>query len=242
MCNVHSHEHEHGNHTHEHEHIHQMSSGHNHNHEEAYINVPRLGEKAPHFNVRTTMGQRLLTDYNGQWLVLFSYDSDFTPVSATELLHFAEYTDRFKALDAEILAVSSDSINSHIAWVLSLFTKSGVKIPFPLAADVSGAISFDYGLVCRAENAEQDARCLYIIDNTQTIRFASYYPAKVGRNALEILRVLNALKNFDGTDMAAPAAWHDGQAGIATAPETVDEAFLNSRNENRLDSAGTMSS
>ena len=215
MCNNHSHEHNHDGHTYSHEH--------DHNHEEDFINVPRLGEKAPFFSARTTMGQRSLDDYNGRWLVLFSYGNNFTPVSATELLDFTRHFENFRALDAEILAVSGDSINSHIAWALSLGEKHGTKIPFPLVADVAGALSFDYGLICPNENNEQNARCLFIIDDTQKVRFASYYPTEVGRNASEVLRVLSALKTFTGTNMAAPASWQTGEEGVKNAPLTIDE-------------------
>jgi len=229
MCQTHSHTHEHGENNHNH------PSGSHFEHQEGLINIPRLGEAAPDFNVRTTMGWRSLADYRGRWLVLFSYSGDFTPVSATELQAFAKYHDKIVALGADILAVSMDSINSHIAWVLSLHEKCGTTIPFPLAADNEGIFSYDYGLICESENAEQNARCLFIIDDNQKIRYASYYPAEVGRSAIEVLRVLAALKNFSENRQAAPADWKIGQAGIVASPQTVEEALATAQDDSYID-------
>jgi peroxiredoxin (alkyl hydroperoxide reductase subunit C) len=43
--------------------------------------VPGLGDKAPDFTAQTTDGIKSLSDYKGQWVVLFSHPGDFTPVS-----------------------------------------------------------------------------------------------------------------------------------------------------------------
>ncbi|MCL2474769.1 MAG: redoxin domain-containing protein [Chloroflexi bacterium] len=231
MCQI---PHEHQNHNHDHEHEHHNHE-HNHGDEEDYINIPRLGEKASHFNVPTTMGTKTLNDYSNQWLILFSYNADFAPVSASELLDFAKYHGQFKALGTEILAISFDSLNSHIAWVLSLVDKTGVQISFPIATDVDGSLAMEYGMICEEENAHQTARCLYIIDDTQTVRYASYYPSEVGRNAAEVLRVLKALKKFNGSQMAAPAAWQEGDKGLMSPPTTVKEALDANADKNNLD-------
>ena len=40
----------------------------------------RIGQMAPTFEAKTTMGNILLKDYKGKWVVLFSHPGDFTPV------------------------------------------------------------------------------------------------------------------------------------------------------------------
>ena len=235
MCQA-SQENEHHHHDLEHDHKHHHHEHENGcQHEEDYISILRLGEKAPHFHVLTTMGEKMLNDYSGQWLVLFSYNADFAPVSASELMDFAKYHEQFKALDAEILATSLYGLNSHIAWVLSLLDKTGIKINFPIAADVDGSLAMEYSMICEEENAYQTARCLYIIDDKQTVRYISYYPAEVGRSAAEVLRVLRALKKFDGSKMAAQAAWQEGDKGLMLAPTTVEEALATAADKNNID-------
>ena len=46
---------------------------------------PRLNEPAPDFPVKTTHGDRTLSDYKDKWPILFSHPADFTPVCTTEL-------------------------------------------------------------------------------------------------------------------------------------------------------------
>ena len=50
----------------------------------------RIGETAPDFRARTTLGERSLSEYRGQWLILFSHPADFTPVCTTEFIALAK--------------------------------------------------------------------------------------------------------------------------------------------------------
>ena len=98
---------------------------------------PRLGEPAPDFEAITTQGTIKLEDYKGSWLILFSHPADFTPVCTTEFMAFAEIYEELQKRGVELLGLSIDSVNSHIAWVRNVEEKTGVKIPFPIIADLS---------------------------------------------------------------------------------------------------------
>ncbi|MFV0280783.1 MAG: redoxin domain-containing protein, partial [Rhodoblastus sp.] len=63
----------------------------------------RLGDVAPPFAARTTMGEKSLRDYRGKWLLFFSHPADFTPVCTTEFIALARAADRFAALDCALL-------------------------------------------------------------------------------------------------------------------------------------------
>ncbi|PQP85816.1 redoxin domain-containing protein [Paenibacillus sp. AR247] len=78
-----------------------------------------VGKPAPEFTMETVTGdgtdfsKASLTDYRGKWLVFFFYPLDFTFVCPTEITALSDAYEQFKALDAEILGVSTDSIHSH---------------------------------------------------------------------------------------------------------------------------------
>ena len=98
--------------------------------------LPRINEPAPDFSATTTQGPKKLSDYKGRWLVLFSHPADFTPVCTTEFIEFARRNDELAAKGVAVIGNSIDSIYSHIAWTRNIEEKLGVKIPFPVIADL----------------------------------------------------------------------------------------------------------
>ena len=91
-----------------------------------------IGSAAPLFSTRTTMGDRSLDDYRGRWLVFFSHPADFTPVCTSEFVTFSKLYPEFRKLDCDLLALSVDSLFSHIAWVRSIKERFGVSVTFPI--------------------------------------------------------------------------------------------------------------
>jgi len=57
-----------------------------------------------------------LSDYKGKYVVLFFYPLDFTFVCPTEIIAFSESADKFRAINCEVIACSTDSHFSHLAW------------------------------------------------------------------------------------------------------------------------------
>jgi alkyl hydroperoxide reductase subunit AhpC len=51
-----------------------------------------------------------------QWTVLLFYPFDFTFVCPTELIAFSERDQDFKAINTQVLAISTDSHHTHLAW------------------------------------------------------------------------------------------------------------------------------
>jgi peroxiredoxin (alkyl hydroperoxide reductase subunit C) len=104
---------------------------------EQVVSLPRLGEPAPAFESVTTHGTLRLGYFKGTWLILFSHPADFTPVYTTEFMAFAEIYPELQKRGVELLGLSVDSVSSHIAWVRNVEEKTGVKIPFPIIADLN---------------------------------------------------------------------------------------------------------
>jgi len=191
---------------------------------EEIISFPRVGEMAPSFEAVTTHGTLRLEDFKGSWLVLFSHPADFTPVCTTEFIAFSQAYPEFQKRGAELLGLSVDSVSSHIAWARNIQEKTGVKVPFPIIADLSKEVSVKYGMIHPGESKTETIRCVFIIDPDQVIRAILYYPLTTGRNISEILRIIDALQTTDKYGVATPANWQPGEKVIVPAPTTVEGA------------------
>ena len=75
-----------------------------------------------------------LSDYAGQWLVLYFYPKDSTPGCTTEGIDFNALLPKFRKLDAVVLGVSRDSVKSHDNFC----AKQGLE--FPLVSDGDEAL------------------------------------------------------------------------------------------------------
>ncbi|MEJ5203148.1 MAG: peroxiredoxin [Anaerolineales bacterium] len=185
---------------------------------------PRLNEPAPDFEAVTTHGVVRLSDFRDSWLILFSHPADFTPVCTTEFIAFAEIYPELQKRGVELLGLSIDSVNSHIAWIRNIEEKMGVKIPFPIIADLDRAVATKYGMVQPGASKTEAVRAVFIIDPKGVLRamIMIYYPLTTGRNMQEILRLIDALQTSDKHNVATPANWQPGDKVIVPAPKTVE--------------------
>ncbi len=186
--------------------------------------LPRLGSPAPSFEAVTTHGTLRLEDFKGSWLILFSHPADFTPVCTTEFIAFAEIHEELRKRNVELLGLSIDSVYSHIAWVRNIEEKMGVKINFPVIADLNKEVATAYGMIMPGESKTETSRCVFVIDPEGIIRAMIYYPLTTGRNMQEILRLIDALQTSDKHNVATPANWKPGDKVILPAPNTQDMA------------------
>jgi len=191
---------------------------------EQTVSLPRLGEAAPAFEVATTHGMLKLEDYKGSWIILFSHPADFTPVCTTEFIAFAEIYPELQKRGVELLGLSVDSVSSHIAWVRNVEEKTGVKIPFPIIADLNKEVSMLYGMIHPGQSKTETVRCVFIIDPNQVIRTILYYPLTTGRNMAEIIRIVDCLQTTDEHRVATPANWQPGEKVIMPQPGTQEGA------------------
>ncbi|MEB3102595.1 peroxiredoxin [Ferviditalea candida] len=186
--------------------------------------LPRIGSPAPSFEAPTTHGTIRLEDYKGSWLVLFSHPADFTPVCTTEFMAFQAIFPKLRELNTELLGLSIDSVYSHIAWVRNIEEKMGVKIEFPIIADLNKDVALKYGMMMPAESKTETVRTVFVIDDKQIIRAIIYYPMSAGRNMDEILRLIQSLQTTDHHGVATPANWRPGDKVIVPPPGTQEGA------------------
>ena len=142
----------------------------------------------------------------------------------TEFVGFAELAPEFKKRNVELLGLSIDSTFSHIAWVRNIEQNFGVKVPFPVVADLNNEVASLYGMIMPGESKTQTSRCVFVIDPNGVLRAMIYYPLTTGRNMREILRLIDALQTTDKHGVATPANWQPGDKVIVPPPKTTEDA------------------
>jgi len=84
-----------------------------------------IGDQAPDFCLPDQNGQKVcLGDFSGKWIVLYFYPRDNTSGCTKEALDFSGSKDEFEKMNAIVLGVSPDSVESHRRFV----EKNGLKI------------------------------------------------------------------------------------------------------------------
>jgi peroxiredoxin (alkyl hydroperoxide reductase subunit C) len=184
-----------------------------------------LNGPAPDFEANSTHGPiKLSTWQKDRWVILFSHPADFTPVCTTEFVEFAKRSDALEKKGVALIGNSIDSVYSHIAWIRNIEQNFGVKIKFPVIADLDQKVAQLYGMVHQASAATATVRCVFFIDPKRVLRAMIYYPLNVGRNFDEVMRVVDALQTVDAKGVACPANWMPGQEVIVPPPTTQQAA------------------
>lgn len=117
-----------------------------------------VGAAAPEFELSDQNGQlHSLEDYRDQWVVLYFYPKDETPGCTTEACEFRDNIFAYKDLNAQILGVSLDDVESHKAFA------ENHGLPFPLLADIEGDVSTAYGVKTRMFGMTVAKRQTFII-------------------------------------------------------------------------------
>ncbi len=186
--------------------------------------IPRIGDVAPDFTAMTTHGEITFSEWqDGDWVILFSHPADFTPVCSTELTEFARRQEEFARRSTKLIALSIDSIHSHLAWRENLKSILDTDIGYPIIADLDTKVASLYGMIHPGESATVTVRTVFVIDPQKKIRALIYYPLNVGRNMDEIERLLDALQTSDAQGVATPVNWNVGDKVIVPPPKTVAE-------------------
>jgi len=145
-------------------------------------------------------------DYIGKWVCLFFYPLDFTFVCPTEIEDFGKHYQEFANLNCEVIAASTDSHFSHLAWRTS---HPGLrKLPYPMLADFTGNVAKNFEIY--KDETGYALRGLNLINPEGAIVYSVIHPEAVGRSCNEVLRVLNALQ----TGKLTPCNWEAGQDTI----------------------------
>ncbi|NBV41242.1 peroxiredoxin [bacterium] len=192
-----------------------------------------VGKQAPDFDVKAVINGGEIVDsfrlssYRGRYVVLFFYPLDFTFVCPTELHAFQDKLSEFEARNTQVIACSTDSWQSHAAWLATPKNKGGIQgVTYPVVADFSKTIARDYDVLIEANGpVGASYRGLFLIDKEGVVRHQVVNDTPLGRSVDETLRMVDALQYFEKNGEVCPANWKSGDKALKESRESVESYF-----------------
>lgn len=199
-----------------------------------------VGRKAPLFSAGAVVnGLEIVNDFKledfigKKEILLFFYPKDFTFVCPTEILEFQAKLSEFEKRDVQVIGVSTDTPESHFAWLTTPKNKGGIQgVTFPLVADVAKTIATNYGVLggdydyndegeLVFEGAPIAFRGSFFIDKEGIIRHETVNFFPIGRNINEYLRIADAWHHNLEHGEVCPANWQAGDDAMTPSFDGV---------------------
>lgn len=199
-----------------------------------------VGKKAPSFNAQAVVnGMEFVENYSleqfegKKYVVLFFYPKDFTFVCPTELFAFQEKLAEFEKRNVQVVAVSTDTEQSHWGWLQMPKNAGGIQgVTYPLVADTNKTISKNYDVLAGDyfydDNDQLQAsgeliayRGLFLIDKDGIVRHQVVNDLPLGRNVDEAIRMVDALQFNEEHGEACPANWTPEKEGLKATHDGI---------------------
>lgn len=182
---------------------------------EFYVTAAKVGKPAPKFEMDAVLPEGEYLDRfgkvnldelleQGKWVVLYFYPLDFTFVCPTEIKRFNALTEKFAELNTELIACSTDSVFSHLAWQER---KDLERLKHIHASDNNHVVSEAYGVL--DEDKGIAWRGTFIISPDGLLKAAHVNHGEGGRNVDEVLRTLQVFQKEVAGEMV-PCGWQPG--------------------------------
>lgn len=199
-----------------------------------------VGKKAPFFEAPAVInGNKIIQNFSldkyigKQEVLFFFYPKDFTFVCPTELIAIQQYLDEFEQRGVAIVGCSTDTEETHLAWLNTPIEKGGIKgITYPLVADITKTISANYEVLGgNWEYNEKDElefiglpiayRGTFLIDKEGIVRHQSINDLPIGRNIEEMIRIADTWNHIKEYGEVCPANWTKGKKAVQATPEGI---------------------
>jgi peroxiredoxin Q/BCP len=153
----------------------------------------QAGDKAPDFTLPSQAGEQVrLSDRLGEHsVVLYFYPRDETRGCTAEACAFRDSYEVFTDAGAEVIGVSSDSVERHAGFA------DHHKLPFTLLSDQGGAVRKSYGVP--AALGVLPGRVTYVIDQAGTVRHVFNSMTNIGRHIEDAVTVVKNLQGEQDT-------------------------------------------
>lgn len=101
----------------------------------------KTGSPAPDFTLIDQSDlKQSLSDYRGQWVLVYFYPKDYTPGCTAEACAFRDYYGDFEKAGLTLFGISTDNAESHRAFA------EKHNLPFTLLADTNAEVTARYGV------------------------------------------------------------------------------------------------
>jgi peroxiredoxin (alkyl hydroperoxide reductase subunit C) len=201
-----------------------------------------VGKKAPSFSATAVVnGNQIVEDFSLEQfigkkeVVLFFYPKDFTFVCPTEILAFQAKLEEFEKRGVAVVAASTDTAETHLAWLMTPKKKGGIEgVTYPIVADASKTITdgfevlggeYDYNeegeLVFVGEPVAH--RGTFLIDKEGIVRHEYVNFDSLGRNIDDTLRIVDAWHFSLEHGVVCPANWEEGKDAMKATHEGVSD-------------------
>lgn len=188
-----------------------------------------VGKNAPEFTATAVEKDQILenftlSQFKGQYVVLFFYPLDFTFVCPTELHAFSDRLAEFEERNVKVIGVSIDSHFSHLAWLNTPKSKGGIQgVNYPIVSDLNKTISADYDVL--VDGAGIAYRGLFLLDKDHVVRHQVVNDLPLGRNVSETLRMVDALQFTEKHGEVCPANWNRGDKSMKPTQDGLEAFF-----------------
>jgi peroxiredoxin Q/BCP len=147
----------------------------------------KVGDQAPDFTLPTSGGKdvRLSDLFAKKAVVVFFYPKDDTPGCTVEACSFRDNYDAFTEAGAEVVGISSDSVDSHDRFA----SKHG--LPMTLLSDRDGKVRSLFGV--KATLGLFPGRATFVIDRLGVVRHVFVSQLRAGAHVGEALTVVKGL-------------------------------------------------
>ena len=146
-----------------------------------------VGDTAPDFTLPAQSGTpvRLGDRLGERVVVLYFYPTDDTPGCTAEACAFRDSHEVFAEAGAEVIGISSDSVDRHAAFA----GRHG--LPFTLLSDEGGAVRKSYGVP--SVLGLLPGRVTYVIDREGIVRHVFNSMTVIDKHVAEALEVVRGL-------------------------------------------------
>jgi thioredoxin-dependent peroxiredoxin len=157
-------------------------------------NTATINAPAPDFTLKDGNGNEWrLSDQRGKVVALLFYPGDETPVCTRQMCSLRDRWDDYLATGAEVVGISSDSIESHKKFA------EHHELPLRLLSDSNGAVSRLYG--ARSLIPGRVARSVFVIDAQGILRYSEVRPIGLFKpKDDDNIAAIRAAQNQGGTD------------------------------------------
>ena len=199
-----------------------------------------VGDKFPEYSLTGVISNDLSNAFvtytnaaNDKWCVYFFWPKDFTFVCPTEILAFQEKLAAFEAKNVAVVGCSTDTENSHLAWLNTPKDRGGIEgVTYPLVADTAKTIASNFGVLGGHYDYNEEGdmvfhgtpiayRGTFLIDKAGIVRHCVINDFPLGRNIDDALRMVEALQHHEKFGEVCPANWEEGKDAMQATLEGV---------------------